>query len=95
MKLIRKLRLMFHPFHSWETTHVNPYQIPTREKCFCGLTRKKEMNPETITIAGMEWPKMEWRWRYSDGRVSVYNHMLDHNPKEDPTTPPPISPHQE
>lgn len=28
--------------HKWETTHTNQWQMPTREKCKCGLSRDLE-----------------------------------------------------
>ena len=51
-------------FHTWETTHVNKWMIPTRQVCrCCRMVRRKETNPDKHTIGGEKrWPRMEWRW---------------------------------
>lgn len=73
LKILFKLRPAHK--HRWTTTSVNAYQIPIRQVCTCGLARKARSNPQPATIAGMDWPRLEWRWEYSDGTRGEWQRM--------------------
>lgn len=57
-----KVKWLFRHRHKWHTTHVNGYQIPTRQKCLkCEVSRvadSKQSN-EPLTYC----------WVYSDGGI--------------------------
>lgn len=73
--------LRWHRPHWWGTTHVNPYSNPMRQTCLlCGLERRKKVNEERYDFGGgPRWPKFQYRWEYSDGRIGPWLYMMGGN----------------
>ena len=79
--LNRLVRRIFPHWHRWETTHVNGYMLPTGQKCRCGMTRKVKVDdrphPDLTHIGDGRWPRMAYRWEYSDGTHGPWLRMTD------------------
>jgi len=54
--------LAFRHRHKWETTHTNPYLIPTVQVCKCGLSREADTKKTSEPL--------KYVWVYSDGKIS-------------------------
>ena len=75
------VRRFFPHRHGWETTHTNQWMIPTRQVCRCGAERWKKSDPRPIEglqhIGGGNWPRMTYRWEYSDGTHGPWRRMTN------------------
>lgn len=58
-----KIKRLFRHRHKWETTHVNGYQIPTRQICLkCEVSREADSKQSNEPLT--------YCWVYSDGGIS-------------------------
>ena len=75
------VRRLFPHRHKWETTHTNQWMIPTRRVCKCGMIAKVATDPRPIPelshIGNGNWPRMGYRWEYSDGTHGPWRRMTD------------------
>ena len=78
-KLLRRLCSACH-VHQWMTTHVNRWQIPTVQRCECGLTRKVEQS-YFKGRSGLNLLGLVYRWSYSDGSKGEWRPIIN-NPVE-------------
>lgn len=61
--LENKIKYIFRHRHKWHTTHVNGYQIPTRQFCVkCGVRREADSKQSNEPLT--------YCWVYSDGGIS-------------------------
>lgn len=56
--------MIFKHKHRWVTTHINRYNIPTRQTCKCSLMR------EVTTKKFKNDPPLTYRWYYSNDTYS-------------------------
>ena len=58
-----KIKRLLRHRHRWETTHVNIYQVPTRQVCLkCGVSREVDTKQSNEPLT--------YCWVYSDGGIS-------------------------
>lgn len=81
--LFRLGRRFFPHVHGWETIHTNKWMIPTHQKCRCGAERWKVSDERPIEelqhVGCGNWPRLTYRWEYSDGTYGPWRRMTDNS----------------